>query len=308
MTLSAVPIAAGHGESDEEAHVPEPTGSLSLAERAAAAYGAVPGIVAVAVAGSFETGMFDQQSDIDLYVYAEAIPGLATRREIAARSADRTETGNDAWEPGDEWIDAESGVHVDVMFRTPGWIEDQLERVLVRHEASLGYSTCLWHNVLHSRPLFDPAGWYRDLQASATTPYPAELKRAIVAKNQPLLRDALSSFLHQVDLAVARSDAIAVQHRITALLASCFDVLFAVNELPHPGEKRLLRYATTRCTKLPTQFEERINDVLAVAAYPVNPAVVASLDILLDALDDLLRAEGLLPPSPRNPDGQPQAG
>ncbi len=268
---------------------------LTLARQVAEAYGHVPDVVAVAAAGSIAAGVSDELSDIDLYVYANAIPGIATRRAVAERFAERMEIGNSAWEPGDEWIDAESGIHADVMFRTPGWIEEQIARVLDRHVASVGCSTCFWHNVLHSTPLIDPRGWYEGLQAAAARPYPEPLKRAVVAKNHPLLRDAMSSFLHQIELAVVRGDAVSVQHRVAALLASVFDVLFAVNELPHPGEKRLVDFAVTRCTKLPARFEVRIGDVLAVPACPANPAVVAAANRLLDDLDGLLRDERLLP-------------
>jgi hypothetical protein len=53
------------------------------------------------------------------------------------------------------------------MYRHARWIEEQLDRVLVRHEASVGYSTCFWYNVLHSNALFDRAGWFEALQRRA---------------------------------------------------------------------------------------------------------------------------------------------
>jgi hypothetical protein len=43
-------------------------------------------------------------------------------------------------------------------------MEGELARVLDRHEASLGYSTSLWHNVLTSKPLNDRSGWFAALQ------------------------------------------------------------------------------------------------------------------------------------------------
>jgi hypothetical protein len=181
------------------------------------------------------------------------------------------------------------------MYRTPVWIEEQLERVLVRHEASVGYSTCFWHNVLHSTPLFDRSGWYRDLQAKAAHPYPRPLQRAIIARNHPILRQSLSSYLAQIERAVRRGDSVSVQHRVAALLASYFDVLFAVNELPHPGEKRLLQFAATRCAKTPPEMEAQINGLLEIAARPATPAVIGHIKVLLDSIDALLVDEDLLP-------------
>ncbi len=229
----------------------DPTPPAALAASVAAAFANLPDVAAVALAGSGVTGAADEQSDVDLYVYAGAPVAMADRVAIATGFATRAEVGNDFWEPGDEWIDTQTGRHVDVMYRTPDWIEEQLKRVLVRHEASVGYSTCFWHNVLHSTPLFDRSGWYRDLQATAARPYPQPLRRAIIARNHPILRQTLSSYLAQIERAVRRGDSVSIQHRVTALLASYFDVLFAVNELPHPGEKRLLQFAATRCTKTP---------------------------------------------------------
>jgi hypothetical protein len=58
-------------------------------------------------------------------------------------------------------MDRETGISVDVMFRAAPGIEDQLDRVLRRHGASLGFSTCFWYNVQNSDPLFDRAGWFK---------------------------------------------------------------------------------------------------------------------------------------------------
>jgi predicted nucleotidyltransferase len=277
----------------------EPSASADIANRVAAAFANLPEVVAVALAGSGVTGADDEQSDIDLYVYAGAPLAMADRVAIATSFAARAEVGNDFWEPGDEWIDAQTGRHVDVMYRTPDWIEEQLERVLVRHEASVGYSTCFWHNVLYSTPLFDRSGWCRDLQATAARPYPEPLKRAIIARNHPILRQTLSSYLAQIERAVRWGDSMSIQHRLTALLASYFEVLFAVNELPHPGEKRLIQLAATRCAKIPADMEAQINAVLETAARPSTLALVGQIDALLDSLDDLLANEGLIPVAQR---------
>jgi hypothetical protein len=272
----------------------DPTAPTALAASVAAAFANLPEVAAVALAGSGVTGAADEQSDVDLYVYAGAPIAMADRVAIATGFATRAEVGNDFWEPGDEWIDTQTGRHVDVMYRTPDWIEEQLKRVLVRHEASLGYSTCFWHNVLHSTALFDRSDWYRGLQATAARPYPQPLRRAIIARNHPILRQTLSSYLAQIERAVRRGDSVSIQHRVTALLASYFDVLFAVNELPHPGEKRLLQLSARHCTKIPTDMESHLNALLQTAARPASPAIVTHVNALLDSLDGLLANEGLI--------------
>jgi hypothetical protein len=257
----------------------------ALARKLAEAYGAVPGVVAVALAGSRENQVADAASDLDLYVYADPEPPLAARAAIAAGARGRPELDNRFFEPGDEWIDGATGLAVDVMFRAPRWIEEQLDRVLVRHQAQVGYSTAFWHNVLRSTALWDPHGFYRRLQARAATPYPEPLRRAIVAKNHPLLRANQSSYAVQIARAVARGDRVAVSHRVAAFLASYFDVLFALNRLPHPGEKRLLEMVAARCPHAPPRFAEEVQALLATVADgdPIPP-----LAALCDGLDRLL--------------------
>jgi hypothetical protein len=262
----------------------------ALAQKIAERYATVPEVEAVAWAGSRLSHFADDRSDIDLYVYVSDMIPLTKRAELATEST-RTEIGNAFWEPGDEWVDGGTGVSIDVMFRRTPWSEDQLDRVLGRHEASIGYSTCFWYNVRNSRPLFDRTGWWGAIQNRARQKYPKELQRAIIAKNYPILRKNQSSYLHQIELALLRRDAVSVTHRVTALLASYFDILFALNEEPHPGEKRLVQFAQALCRKLPPQMPEQIDKLLSSS----GDAVLVDTHTMLDGLDHLLRADALIP-------------
>ena len=256
-------------------------------------------MVSVAVAGSQTAGGADEGSDVDLYVYATAEVPVAARAAIVGNDAPRRELDLRFWEPGDVWIDAATGLTVDVMYRSPDWIEAELERVLVRHEASVGYSTCLWHNVRTATPLFDRDGWFAHLQGRAGRPYPEPLRRAIVAKNHPILRDAMFSFLHQIEAALRRRDVVSVQHRLTAFVASYFDVLFALNAQPHPGEKRLVERTLALCPKRPVDFGRRLDELLTAACPPWDErGLVRGAHDLIDPLDELLLTDGLLPKRP----------
>jgi len=247
----------------------------------AASFSAFPQVTAIALSGSEGAGQADALSDIDLHVYADAGIPLQARRTIAADFADRVEIDNRFWEPGDEWIDRASGRRIDIMYRTLAWIQDQLARVLERHEASIGYSTCFWWNVLQSRALYDPSGWYAGLQQTARQPYPPELRRAIVVKNFPILRDNISSYRRQIEAALARRDWASVHHRVNAFLASYWDILFAMNGVPHPGEKRTVDYARRPCKRLPPRWED-------TAEALVRQPALAHLDRLTDGLEQLL--------------------
>jgi len=266
--------------------------ALDLARRLAAGFAALPAVEAVALGGSLAAGGADGASDVDLYVYGEVPPAPAERAALAAAGGDALglELDNRNFEPGDEWIDGESGIAVDVMYRTPAWIEGELDRVLVRHEARLGYSTCFWANVRSSRALFDRSGWFAALQARAAAPYPEPLRRAIVAKNLAVMARNQSSFLRQLERAAMRGDAVAVNHRLAAFLACAFDVLFAVNGEPHPGEKRLLAAAAVRCKLLPDGFLDGVERLLAGAG---EGAVAEAAGAVAEGLEALAREEGL---------------
>lgn len=234
--------------------------------------GAHPAVLAVALAGSRGAGAEDARSDYDLYVYQTAEVPVEFRRAIAGAGA---EIDNRFWETGDEWREVATGARYDVMYRSPEWIADQLARVLVRHEASVGYSTCFWYNVLHAEALYDPQGWYAALQQSARVEYPWQLQVNIIAKNLPVLRRNQSSYRYQIALALGRGDLVSVQHRTTALLASWFDLWFALERQPHPGEKRLLKWLPREEASLVTAVLEAKGD-----------ALLAAVDALVDCIEE----------------------
>lgn len=261
--------------------------AIGLARRLASRYEQLSPVQAVALAGSRASRQEDDASDIDLYVYVTHPLTLEQRAQMAA-GAKRVEIGNAFWEPGDEWIDLESGIGIDVMYRELDWITEQLNRVIIDHQASIGYTTCFWYNVLHSELLIDREAWFANLQLRAEHPYPSELKQNIVAKNWPILRDNISSYRHQIDLALRREDLVSVNHRITALLASYFDILFATNEQLHPGEKRLVMFAEELCAIRPAKMREQVERV-------VRTPSLAAVDELVNGLEALLSTQGLLP-------------
>lgn len=84
----------------------------------------------------------------------------------------------------------------------------------------LGYSTCPWYNVNASIVLLDSTGWFAQLQQSARQPCPEELRRAIVARSHPILRNTASSHRYQIAGAVRRGDLASLNHRVAALVVA----------------------------------------------------------------------------------------
>lgn len=274
----------------------------ALLEDVAAEFSRLAEVSAVVLSGSKGGQFTDDLSDIDLYIYAETEPSKAWRTELARKFGGHASIGNEFWEHGDEWVATRNGAVVDIMYRTPAWIEEQLDRVLHRHLASIGYSTCSVHNVLCSQSLYDRDGWYAALGEKARQPYAEALRTAIIAKNHPILRDTLSSYLHQIEIALGREDVPSINHRVTALLASYFDILFAVNRVFHPGEKRLLAYALAKCAKRPAQIEAQVKGLLSAIAQNERPFLLQRVNELLDGLDTLLVGEDLIAPKQALPE------
>jgi hypothetical protein len=269
------------------------TQSADLAARIAALFAPLPQVEAVFVSGSRGAGTSDAGSDIDLYVLTRGELDLPTRAAIwqQAGSARRVQLAVDFWGPGDVWVDAASGLVVDAMFFGADWLEDQLRRVIVEQQPSLGYTTAFWRTVRQAQPLFDRQGWLVGLQALAQTPYPAPLRRAIVEHNHPTLRTLHFSYLAQIEKAVERADLVSVNHRLAALLASYFDIIFAFNSVLHPGEKRLLAFAERECAALPEAMSADVRACLALAAAGAG-GLIPQLHTTLDRLDALLAPEG----------------
>ncbi len=250
-------------------------------------------VEAVAWGGSQAVG--DVLSDIDLYVYTSAAVPLDARRTLVAEmGAARADLNVQFWDPGDEWYDAATGIEVDVIYWEPAWIESQLDRVWRQHQASLGYTTCFWYTIRHSRLLFDRQGWFYNLQRQSEQPYPEALRRAIIEKNHAVLRRVIPSYAHQIEKASQRGDRVSLNHRVAALLASYFDVIFALNRVLHPGEKRLIEWTQAHCSQLPAEMADQVKAVLQ-AACAVDGRVMQRVNALLDNLDDLLRQEGFDP-------------
>lgn len=266
-----------------------------LAQALAADYAALLQVLAVVQGGSVTAGNADEHSDIDLYVYSRETVPLADRHAIAQRRGRHIEINNDFAENGDEWIERGSGAAVDVMFRPAASFEDHLTSLLERYEARQGYSTAVWHNLRTSHILFDRGGWFAALQQRANAPYPDGLAEAIIALNVPLLRGHINSRPVQLERAAGRGDIVSVGMTITRLLDSYFDVLFALNRVPHPGEKRLLKLVAALPLK-PQAFAADIERLLSFTSSTLSE-VPGDAERVVGALLELLADHGQLPPA-----------
>lgn len=264
----------------------------ALIRELVALFAALPQVEAVALGGSRASGRVDAASDFDVYVCTNDVVPLETRREFVRQlgRASVDNLGHDYFGGGDEWLDAQTGAHFDVMYFGLEWLKEQVERPLVHHQPSLGYSTAFAYTVSRARIVHDPDETFAALQAVTQGPYPDALREAVVRYNHPMLRGTISSYWAQLEKAAARHDIMSLNHRLAALLASYFDIIFAVNRALHPGEKRLVATALETCPNLPENFESDVTETLR--AVGDGARLLPALTRLLNALDGWLVRDG----------------
>jgi hypothetical protein len=264
---------------------------LELARQIAARYAEIPLVRAVAVSGSTASQAAEPGSDIDMYIYVERAVPLDQRMIAAQPYNPDAEFDLQLFETTDNYVNAETGYPLDVLYRWVSWTEGEMARIFDEPVGWLGYTTSVWYNIKIALPLFDRDGWFAGIQAKAKQPYPEALRRAIIEKNTLVARSTMFSYMQQIEKAVKRGDLVSVNHRIAALLASYFDILFALNRQPNPGEKRLISFAETLCPLRPEQMRTDIEAVLRLGGTG-DPATPAAAQHLLDQLNPLLTAEG----------------
>lgn len=215
-------------------------------------------VEAIALGGSRANGVYDEKSDYDVYVYLNGEFPEEKRREILADYTSETEIGNKYWEYEDNCV-LRNGVGMDIIYRSLDDFEKYMSYVVEEGNAGNGYTTCFWHNLVTSQIIFDRNGKFAEYQKRFTVPYPKKLKENIIDKNMKLLSGVLPSYDMQIKKAAGRNDLVSVNHRTAEFLSSYFDVIFALNEKTHPGEKRLVQLCLETCQILPESFEENIN-------------------------------------------------
>ena len=233
----------------------------------------LPQVEAIALGGSRATGRNDAKSDYDVYIYLTGPVEETCRRTILSKYCRYMEIGNTFWELEDD-VTLLDGIDMDIIYRNLEDFARGIASVVDDCTAWNGYTTCMWHNLITSRILFDRTGRLQKLQARYRIPYPQKLKENIISRNLNLLSGMLPSFDTQIQKAENRGDLVSVNHRVTEFLASYFDILFALNEMTHPGEKRMQDICTKECRILPQHFDSNLNRLFdGMFRQPVSPVI-----------------------------------
>ena len=244
-------------------------------------YKKYPQVESIAIGGSSSAKTSDEISDVDVYVFTTSEVPVVERQNFVKELSSKYEVGGEYFGSGDEYFVDSLNLQFDVMFWDVSWFENVIENTWVKHYPSNGYSTAFLYTLDVCEIIYDQNNWLQGLKDKIKTEYPKELQKNIIHRNMMLLRDKpFASYYEQIEKAIKRNDIVSVNHRIPAFLASYFDIIFAINKLLHPGEKRLIKYAKDNCKILPKDFEENIEKLLAQS----NSEVLKTLDIMLENL------------------------
>ena len=216
--------------------------------------GKLPQVEAVALGGSRATGRNDEKSDYDVYVYITSSIDENERRNILEKYCKHMEIGNSFWELEDD-VTLNDGIDMDIIYRNLQDFENMVFSVVIDCVPWNGYTTCMWHNLITAKIIMDKNGKLSALQKKYRIPYPKKLKENIISNNLKLLSGMLPSFDMQIKKAENRGDLVSVNHRVAEFLASYFDIIFALNEMTHPGEKRMQSICSEECNILPNNFD-----------------------------------------------------
>jgi len=243
-----------------------------LAQEIAGRLGEVPGVVAVALGGSWARGDARPNSDVDLGVYyrPELRPSVEDLRRLAQELDERhlpelaTEIGEwGPWINGGGWLRLE-GRPVDWLYRDADKVGATIGRC-ASGETACHYQPGHPHGfhehiylgeVHHCRMLHDPEGLLRELKSAVAT-YPPKLKRTIIEKH---LWEAGFS-LETAHKPAARGETSYVSGCLFRGVACMVQVLFALNERYFINEKGSVGAVDSFALR-PEGFGETASDLL----------------------------------------------
>ncbi|MGN0489004.1 MAG: DUF4037 domain-containing protein [Ruminococcus sp.] len=217
----------------------------------------LPEVEAIALGGSRAGNTFDEKSDYDVYLYCTHSISDDVRKGILKKYCKYIELGNHFWEYEDNCT-LNNGIDIDILYRNLEDFCNDVASVVEDCNSRNGYTTCMWHNLLTCKIIYDEKGKLREAKGRFNVDYPQKLQQSIIQRNMKLLSTSMPAYDMQIKKAVNRGDFVSINHRVSAFLESYFDIIFAVNKLTHPGEKRLVQLCKRDCSILPHNFESNL--------------------------------------------------
>lgn len=263
-----------------------------ILHRLVADYFELEEIVGLTMAGSKAASLQDDLSDINLDVYLVKPLTEEKRRQIIMKYATKIEMNYPSFVTTDHLLLRDFPVELTISFIILEELEWELYNVMERHVAKVGYTTCFICNFMNSTILFDKQGRLKELYEKYASIYPKQLKENIIELNFPLLKDSFSSYYHQLEQAIIRQDMLSIPPRVSKFLASYFDIIFALNDVYHPGEKRIIQIMEDSCHIYPANLNEKIKQLMGYAAQG-DISFLDIMDEMIKELEDILNEQNI---------------
>ncbi len=249
-----------------------------------------PTVVGVLCFGSYALEVYDEHSDIDLYVVcAPEITPVEIRQTIfqAVPSVtdlqwQQTHAGwASQWSPQADRL-VLNHMPIELSYNTQRWVTNVVRQVIENGALSLPEFTFRPYTLLgllaNAIVLYDPLGIVAQ-QMACTTPYPAQLKAQIICEKLPILSEWLADLR---DCAQREFGAASFLFYLWHICDALTSLLFAINETYDPAAKRS-EQMLKRLPHLPDNFLARYEKLLEGPFTPAGQRSTATeLTILVD--------------------------
>lgn len=239
----------------------------------------------IALGGSRAVRRNDAFSDYDVYVYVTGMIPAEERRGILEPHCDSMVLDNHYREHEDVCM-MKDGTELDIVYRNLDEFLEGVARTAERYEPLDGCTTGMWGSLLTGRIAYDKGGHLAAAKGKYTKPYPQQLKNNIISHHMNLIKYGVPSFMAQMEKAMKRKDMVNINQCAQRFLDSYFDIVFALNEKLHPGEKRLIQVCVEECKILPVNFE--LNIRLLLNSMFKDPAASTVVDLMVTELERVI--------------------
>lgn len=241
--------------------------TLKVAQQITKSLTKLPGIKTVTVTGSALIDDLSQISDVDFYIYYESLPELATREELYYSHFlwDKNKPASFNLKVPPLWtmdkFYTPEEIKLDLTFIHINSMEQMVDGILERGEIDKKegwfFPICLLSDLKNSFVLYDPSGIFKRWRARSKQ-YPRKARKRIIETN---FFD-LSYNLKELMNASEESDHIYFLHCLNACAENFVQIMFALNEVYYPGNKRNLEFFQYFQFK-PRGFENILENLIA---------------------------------------------
>lgn len=260
------------------------------------------GVKGVLCFGSYAIGTFDQYSDFDLYAFChpEIVPSLERQKAIQAIDGmtdfqpDYAEFGWDAQRcpRGDRF--RLNGIQFDITYNTIGWIRTVVRKVKEQGATSIPELNFRPYTMLglldNSVILYDPEAILQEIKSSLY-PYPADLKKALLAESVPIAKGSLEDLRDYNKRGIGNT---AFHFHLQRIMDSFGTILFAVNERHDPATK-CVEEIYKDLEVVPDRFLERYTGLLEIPLTTEGRrTIVKELEVLVREIEQLAKVQAEL--------------